>query len=270
MLKQIKIHIKLAHGLNSVPIRKLAEQMDKLALLIESTVEEIGLDFDENWQAANFASSSCAYDLYSPQEIDEYKIDEFNSKLTTILSPQSSDLILLDGFNRKTIKRAIDFADSLGSGEKAEICLDSPTSGEKAKLEVAKGSLGKHLDFYSYAPVYIGSIMGELYSWTSGGHKPFIKIRDIATTQLVNCFYEKKLHDDIFTLFTKRAAMVIVTGEIKYDPISLKHEMVKITDYEFAPEFSQEAFDNFFGMLPGVTGGISSAEYIRMLRDEDS
>lgn len=269
MLKRIKIQVKLAHGLSSIPARKLAEQMDKLALLVESTAEEVGLDLDGDWQATNFTNSSCAYELYNPQEVDGPKVDEFNSKLNAILAPPPSGSPHIGGFNRKTIKRAIDFAGSFGPDEIAEICLDSPSTGAVVQIEVAKSSLGKHLDSYSHEPIYIGSIMGELYSWTSGGQKPFIKIRDISTGQLVNCFYEKKLHDDIFALFSKRSTTVILTGEIKYDPVSDKPEMIRITDFELAPEFSQEAFDNFFGMCPGLTGGLDSAEYIRSLRGED-
>ena len=116
---------------------------------------------------------------------------------------------------------------------------------------------------------YLGSVIGYPYEWTKGAKEPFIKIRDVASNQLIKCSYDNKDYRMVAKLFEKQDALVIVTGRINYNKLTDEMEIISATDFEIAPSLSHEQYEGFFGCAQGLTGGVDVAEYIRNIRDNE-
>ncbi len=96
---------------------------------------------------------------------------------------------------------------------------------------------------------YLGSIIGNTYEWTKGSREPFVKIRDIATGQLVKCFYDDIDYKKVTQLFEKKDSLVIIYGHISFNRLTEKTEVTKATDFEIAPHMSQDQYEVFLVAL---------------------
>lgn len=115
---------------------------------------------------------------------------------------------------------------------------------------------------------YYGAVLGAPYAWFKGASQPYFKIRDIATGDLVSCYYQNEDYDCIASLFAKRNSLVYVHGMIRLDVIKEKFEFVHADRFEVAPEFSDEDYEKFFGCAPNFTGGEATTDFIRKIRSD--
>jgi hypothetical protein len=111
--------------------------------------------------------------------------------------------------------------------------------------------------------------MGRTHEWNKGADKPYLVIRELTSGDLVKCSYDDNDYDKVAKLFSKKTAVVIIQGTITLNRITLKSELTKAEQFEFAPEFNNEDFDKFFGCAPEMTGQISAAEFISKGRSNE-
>ncbi len=271
MSKEIKVRVKFSPGVKGVPILKLAQQMEKMADLAQSVASDLGIGVSsENWVAEKFRNSSCAFDLVCRTPVEDEDNQKFQSTFNSVISFNPRTAKTVGAISRQTVDHAVAFAGTFDEDEIASVSLSTAGRKRPKTVKISKNKLLAIADLRTEVQSYYGSVMGTLYGWTRGAPRPFVNIRDITSSELIKCIYKQEDHQKILSLFAKEGAIIIVTGTIKYDNASGKTEITEATDFEFAPEFNEEAYNNFFGMIPDITGGLDSAEYIRRIRGGDN
>ena len=169
-----------------------------------------------------------------------------------------------------TIERFSDLRQNLDDDEKMGIAIFDVLTGrakpfnyvDKLQLEAISNSIETEAR-------YIGAVMGSTHEWNKGAAKPYLYIRELNSSELVKCSYRDEDYDQVAKLFSKKNAVVIVTGTIAFNLITSKTEVIQATHFEFTPEFSDDDFNKFFGAASGITGDLSSEEFIAMGRDDE-
>ena len=115
----------------------------------------------------------------------------------------------------------------------------------------------------------MGAVIGYTYEWNKGAKEPFIKIRDIATKELIKCTYSNSDYQNVSKLFENKESLVTVYGLVIYDWVNNKTELKNATSFEVSPPpLNSDEYHSFFGCAEGMSGDLDSAEYVRKLRGE--
>ena len=115
---------------------------------------------------------------------------------------------------------------------------------------------------------YVGAVMGRTHEWNKGADKPYIVIRELNGGELIKCSYSDDDYASVAKIFGNKSAVVIVDGQMTFNRITSKTEITMASGFEFAPDFSDNDYEKFFGSAPGLTGDLSAADYISKGRDE--
>ena len=116
---------------------------------------------------------------------------------------------------------------------------------------------------------YVGSVIGNTYEWNKGAEQPYIKVRDIASGELVRCNYLRADYAKVAKMFEHQDVLVAVYGTITFDRLTSKTEITRANDFEVMPTLSDEEFEKFFGSAPDLAPRKSAAEFIRDGRNND-
>lgn len=258
-------------GREGIAFSKLSKQAEGIENLLCSIAEDIGLPADQNqWLAKEFKNGS----VYSTAEhqalVNAETLDLFNAAVRNLIRfKPTADGTLPHGISLQTLESFANLRTPLEVDETIGIGLyDQGTKAPKF-YKVTKLRLEDVAKAIDAETSYIGAIIGYTYEWTKGAKEPFIKIRDIASGDLVKCCYDDADYKKVAKLFDKKDALVIVSGHITFNRLSKKSEITKATDFEIAPDLSQDQYDSFFGCAPDLTNGVDAASYIRKIRGDE-
>lgn len=270
-MSNIRVRFKLNPGREGIAFSKLAKHAEGIENLLCSIAEDIGLSPEQNrWLGKEFKNSSVISTAENQSIVDVLQKEKFNAVLRYLIKFKSKDdNCLPEGVSLRTLsyfaelKIPLDIDEAIGislydEGKKASKFYNV----KRLKLEEVSKSIDAETS-------YLGSVIGYPYEWTKGAKEPFIKIRDVASNQLIKCSYDNKDYRMVAKLFEKQDALVIVTGRINYNKLTDKMEIISATDFEIAPSLSHEQYEGFFGCAQGLTGGVDVAEYIRNIRDNE-
>lgn len=269
-MSNIRVRFKLNPGREGIPFSKLARHAEGIENLLISVAEDIGISPEQNkWLGKEFRNGSLFSTAENQMLADDYQIASFNeiiSNLVRFSAKSSKDF--LEKISLKTLKYFADLRIPLEIDEIIGIGIyekgkEKPRFYNISKLRLE--SVAKSIDVETS---YIGSVIGNTYEWVKGAKEPFIKIRDVATDELIKCYYDDKDYRTVAKLFEIKDALVIISGNIIYNRFSEKTEVSKAFDFEMAPVLTQEQYENFFGSARNLTDGIDAATYIRNLRGD--
>ena len=278
-MARIKLKFKLNPGREGVALGKLSKQTENIELFLRSLASDLGLDGSTDmWSAKDFKNGSCIYEVNFDAVVDDAVVAEFNECATSLAlaaigSAKSSEKLISkipQKISFETRERFTNLREKLDHNEPLGICFFDAKSKnpwkwnfiDKLQFEELSRSVEKEIKYY-------GSVMGFAYEWTPGADKPFIIIRELNSGDLVKCLYRDEDYSKIATIFQKKKSVVIVSGEITLNQITNKHEVTSANDFECAPEFNQDDYEKFFGCAEGLSGNLSSAEFIVSGRTDD-
>ncbi len=270
MSTRIEIKVRLGAGNKCLRLLDLVKQIQSVVDVANSVAIDLGLEFVVGeWQAEKFQNRSMGFIMSNPKDIAEEQQQEFTRVFDAAVryTPQKYETGRV--ISQRTVNYVISMAETFGEGEKAVFNLPNPTGQRPKLIQVTPQKLKNISALKKEEKGYHGAVIGCPYEWNAGGGSPFIKIRDIANNELVKCPYSQGDYERVLSLFSKRNAVVVVYGEIKFDPATGRREMKKATKFERAPVFEKSDYDRFFGLFPDLTGDLSAAEYIRSLRDDE-
>jgi len=273
MKDKLKIRIKFPTDSQGISIAKLAAQMEKLANLAESIARDMGIDAPiSEWRAGKFRNASVAYDMTYYDQVSDQDDVKFTTTFNGVLDFKPRKCEELSHISNQTIASVNAFAQTFSDDDTAVVTLPNPGKKRPKVIRITRQRLEKVNDIIRARDElsdYYGSVVGYLYEWNIGAKQPFIKIRDIATNDLVKCSYKNISKDTILKLFEVNDQLIIAYGKIICDLTTGKPEIKEATEFELAPKFSQELYESFPGLSPDFTDGEDAAEYIRGLRGDN-
>jgi hypothetical protein len=114
-----------------------------------------------------------------------------------------------------------------------------------------------------------GEIQGVVHSFFKEVAKPYFKIRELGSRQLVNCYFKPEMYRAAVEVLTDPQSVVYVEGWAHESAETGFATDIDVSDFRLAPDFSLEVYRAGLGSLPDYTGGLSTAEHIATLRDSD-
>ncbi|MBX9636940.1 MAG: hypothetical protein K2Q45_05255 [Nitrosomonas sp.] len=272
-MSNIRVRFKLNPGREGIEFSKLAKHADGIENLLRSIAEDIGLSQEQNkWLGKEFKNGSVISTAENQAIVDSIQKARFNDVIRSLIkfkSKGNNNNIFPEGVSLRTLAYFAELKIPLEIDESIGISLYD--EGKKAsrfykvkrlKLEEVARAIDTEIS-------YLGSVIGYTYEWTKGAQYPFIKIRDIASNQLIKCSYDDKDYKMVAKLFERKDSLVIVTGRITYNKLTDKTEITQATDFEIAPSLNREQYEGFFGCAQGLTDGVDAAEYIRNIRGDE-
>lgn len=118
-------------------------------------------------------------------------------------------------------------------------------------------------------PAY-GAVQGIIHSLQKEVRRPFFLVRELATDDLVSCFYPTRLYSDVVDALRERTAVLHIAGDTVYDRATRSIVELRVDRIDKTRMLSSEEFEKFFGSMPEFTGELSTDEYIDAIREEDA
>ena len=118
---------------------------------------------------------------------------------------------------------------------------------------------------------YYGEVKGVIHSWfkeQSEEKKPYFKLRDLVTENLINCFYDEGDYEEVLTLFEKKDAIVYIVGIIYENRAKQTIDRIYSEEFRIAPVVNDFDIDRFIGCAPNCIGDEDSVAVIRRFRDD--
>lgn len=267
----LKVRFKLNPGRKGIALGKLSKQTENIDLFLRSLASDLGEDGAANlWLASDFKNGSVFTSAELQAVVDVEKQVKFNQSLDTLSRFKNGSTQPPPSFvNPATIERFANLRLSLDADEQLGIGIFPIETGKVTWRYVDRLQLEKIGDSIETQIVYVGSLMGRTHEWNKGADKPYLIVREINTGELVKCSYQDADYSKVANIFAQKTAIVVIEGVMSFNRITSKTEVTMATNFEFAPDFSNEDLEKFFGSAPGITGSLSAAEFIAKGRKDE-
>ena len=270
-MARIRARFKLNKGRRGIAPEKLVRQIKKLSEIVQSLSRDLQLGGVGGWLVSDFQNASVDA-LWEHQEIaNDRSALQWNTALTYIASKanDSIDAIKPEYVSDRSIRLVAEFGDELDSGEPFVVGLflsdDAPADSPSWLESEALGIKSLAADVIALVE-YEGCISGTPYEIAMGAERPFFKVREVTTRELVKCFYPVKLHSDVYGAMKDKDGLVYVYGSIEQNQLTGLFDNVKVRSIERAPSFSPADFEKFLGSAPTFSGKLNSETYVAKIR----
>lgn len=269
-MAKLRIRFKLNPGREGVPLGKLSTQSGNIEKFLRSIATDLQADDSKNgWIADHFKPGSLEETISLSADVTQEAVEQFHEVVSYLLRFGLRKEMPPSYLSIATIEAYADMRQSLDADEQLGIGLFSPTNGRAKPFvlvdRVQLEAVGKSIETEAR---FVGAVMGRTHEWNKGAEKPYILIRELHTQELIKCSYSDSDYSKVANLFKDKTAIVIIEGTLSFNLITSKTEVLLATGFDFAPDCSPEDFDKFFGAAPGLTGGLSSEEFIARGRNE--
>lgn len=270
-MASLRIRFRLNPGRKGIALGKLSKQTENIELFLRSLASDLGEDDSKNvWLADSFRNKSVIYDTELQAVMDVCLANQANEAVLALTKYQSISKAKPPFISDSTIERFSALRQCLDDDERIGIALFDPETRKVKRFSyVDKLQLEAIGNTVETEVRYIGAVMGQTYEWNKGADKPFLYIRELTSSELIKCSYNDEDYDKVAKLFSKKSAIVVIEGMISFNLITSKTEVIQATGFDFAPDFTDEDFDKFFGAAPNITGGLSSEDFIAKGRSDE-
>lgn len=267
-MPNIRVRFILNPGREGIAFSKLAKHAEGIENLLTAIGEDVGLPPEQNqWLGKEFRNGSVFSTAENQALVDALLNAKFNDEVMALIKFRPSrNSEPPHGISLRTLECFSDLRAPLELDETIGIGLYYENRKAPKYYRVTRLALEEVAKAIDAETAYMGAVIGYTYEWTKGAKEPFIKIRDIATGELVKCTYKDSDYQKVARLFERKDALVIVSGRLSFNRLTEKTEVTLATDFEIAPELSQDQYESFFGSAAGLTDGVDAASYIRNLR----
>jgi len=268
---KIKVELRINKDKTGVALQKLSAISDEINKFLIDLGEDCFIGKDNNiWFATNFHNSNLSFDIKNEQ-VDDDKLNSLHDNFNVIVNRDIASFP--PGINPRTLDQYTKIADKIELDE--EVCFGVyENSDDDSTIEwhgLTKNNIIDLVPIIKSREIveYWGNICGRVHAWHKESDKPHLTVRELISGDLINCFYSDKNYSMVHELLKNKAAIVYISGNIKAN--RYKRKIVEIFAEKFieAPGYRDGDLDKFIGRLPGLTGDLSSSEYINRIYDNE-
>ncbi|WP_395642395.1 hypothetical protein [Rudaea sp.] len=268
-MSTLRLRIELNKGRIGMPLHKLAQVCQETTRFLDMLCEDIGLSAPKSgWLAEEFENASVDFDVRHPDIISEQLAALGRRALRMVLSDDYDDPALGFAIRIETRRQYKRIGGALDPDEVARFGIykngeQSPEQWfELHRTEVIDTASGL-IDRNAY-----GEIQGTVNAFFKEHSPPYLRVRELATGVLVNCYFRPEMYQTAVELLEDRDAVVFVEGWIKEDAATGHTREIRVQDFRPAPEFDPNLYRRMLGALPDYTGASSSEDFVRSWRDD--
>ena len=266
-MPQIRVTIELNKGRTGVPLEKMADVAKQFDRFLRSLADDLSLGVKRgDWLALNFRNGSARWDVALQEEVSEAQLRHFNQCMEFISDfdpdSESTNGLVSDG----TLLHFGKLGENIDPDEVIGVGLHSEDRKRLKwrRIEYRKASrIRRAIE----APIAAyGSVQGVLASVILEAKRPHFTVHELASEQVVRCYYGQTLYGDVISALAQRNAIIHATGDIKLDRATRAVGEMEVERIDKVQPLTDEEFRSFVGMAPGLTGSLSTSQYIQEYR----
>jgi hypothetical protein len=266
---RIRLKIELNPGGVGVRLDKLA----KISTEVEKFIRLLAIDSGAEPQLGDFV----AKDFYEgsfgtvveyANNVDPAAAVKFNDGLRFFADFKDPHKYINDEFSPATVRQFIELGTVIDPDEVVRLGIigaDAPTDNAEWKSVTKLTTLNVDAA-YNQEYRYDGALQGRLGTWYKDSG--YFNLRELASNELVKCFYRPEMYDQIYRLYEDKNAVVNLSGHVVADRATGRIKEIRVTWAKSYTPLSDAEFDRFFGLAPDLTGDLSTSDFIDKVRND--
>lgn len=272
MSNQLKIRVEFNKGRVGMPLPKLAAAAAQTVRFLGLVARDLGIEAgSSDWLAERFENGSVDFDCRLAAPLSTPTLELGRRAFRQVFTNRYDDPEVATLIRAETRLQFARIAEPLDPDETARFGLYADEEPEPEEwfvlsrdrlqeLETAVGT-GPRESW--------GEVQGVVHAFFKEVERPYLKIRELSTRQLVNCYFKPEMYGAAVEVMSDPAAVVFVEGLVTEDPETGQVTDIEVTDFRLAPEFKIETYRASLGALPDYTGNLSASAFIDQLRNHD-
>ena len=283
-MSDLRLRIELNKGGIGISFHKLAEISVEAEKFLRMIIADVDRRITGNWIAKDFDNNSVDFTA------------EFSGNITqeqAVLCSNALDATMKEDFDfgaleqhrvrRATLLQYTKIAKPIApdeaiyfailNGHKPHQDKDGKGAGEKRHVLTKDHSITlaqriKLTDTVSFE----GSIQGvitALFKDQAIYSKPHFRLRELASGELISCYYTSELYEKIIYGLHNKDSVVHVAGTIVASRTERKPLSVQVRKIQVAETYQPGDLEKFIGCAPEATGDLSTGEFIATIRERN-
>lgn len=269
-MKSVRIRVELNKGRVGMPLDKIAAIVRNTVDFLDALTRDLGLGGASHaWLAENFDNGSVDFDCRFGLSLEDDTGVRLCSALRMVLANDYSDAptaMLIGGDTRRRYAR---IAGPLEPDEVARFGVyGNGTIDSVEWFDLSPGFAAEIEEPLAVTHRSYGEVQGIVHAFFKEADRPYLKIRELSTQHLVNCYFPKALYGNAVEVLADPDAVVFVEGWTTENGETGLVTEIEVVDFRLAPEFQESVYCAGLGNQPAFTGQMETTDYIREVRGE--
>ncbi len=268
-MRSVRIRIELNKGRGGMPLGKMAGIVGETVEFLDSLLADLGIPKTQRlWLAERFDNGSVDFDCRMDSPLEDEKADRVESGLGMVFSNRYGDAATAMLIRPATLRRFARIGARLDPEEKARFGVYRGGGSEGVEWHDLTADFAAEIEEPILATLKsYGEVQGIVHAFFKEAERPYLKIRELSTQQLVNCYFSRELYRNAVEVLADPDAVVFVEGWTLESAETGFVEEIAVTDFRLAPAFSEPTYRAGLGSQPDFTGDLDSAAFVREARD---
>ncbi len=269
-MRHVRIRVELNKGRVGMPLDKLAVITRETVEFLVSLANDLGLAAPEHaWLAENFDNGSVDFDCRFAVPLEDEPANRLSSGMRMVFANDYSDAATALLIRPETRRRFARIARPLDPDEVARFGIYRDGTLDAVEWFSLTAALAAAIDEPLAAThrAY-GEVQGIIHAFFKEAERPYLKIRELSTRELVNCYFSRELYQNAVEVLADPDAVVFVEGWTTASAETGCVSEIEVVDFRLAPESSEEVYRAGLGSQPDFTGEQETSDFIREVRGE--
>ena len=233
-----------------MPLGKLAMICTDLVAFLNLLSSDIGIGTEKNdWLAERFENASVDFDIRLGKAVSFEQAAFANRALATCFRSGADDWASLR-LRPETKAKFVQAFSHLDVDEIANVGLYNYLANDVPHwFEIPRQSNPDLVDGLLDRGEY-GEIQGTVHSLVKEGPKPYLKVRELSSGELVKCYFSKPMYKVAHELLADSDAVIFVEGWLRLDPATLNVSRISVEGFRLAPNFDLANYQQMRGSMP--------------------
>lgn len=250
-MARLKVRFVINQGRHGAPMAKLGKIAEQTEKFLRTYANELGLNARSgDWLAADFKNSSVEFQAELPQEVSPAVAQIFSNGLEVLadFDPES------EGLNGRVGEAsALEYA-KIGTlidpDEIIRMGVISPDGRAPRWRDITYNSFNRIRRTLEQPITSHGAIQGILHAWFKEAKEPHFQLRELATDDLINIYYDDRMYQQVAEAVKERSTTLMVEGQISYDKVSRKALEMRARRVNAMSMMTPIEFERVFGCAP--------------------
>ena len=262
----LRVRIELKRDGKGIELPKLAELSREGQKLLRMVAEDSELPQQGTWVAQDFYNQGIGFDaLYEQTDVDEQQANAYLRLLDHVVTAGPESNWHIPGVRPATLVQSARVAKVAGEHELVRLGVYNGGPSVQWKPP-AKTRAEMIIEHFESVIEYRGMVQGIIHSLYKESQPPYFDIRDIASGDLIKCYYSVPQYRDVHAVLQRREAVVIVAGWIRAKRLDREIQDLRVEQIQSTDPLSQKQLESFFGSAPGWTGDLTTDDFIERAR----
>lgn len=272
-MAQIRVRIELQRpeqGIELAKLQRLALEAQKLLRMLADDVA-VG-DAQGKWTAKDFYNQGVGFDAeYELVDVDQVQADEYLAAIAQVATVGENEKFAVRGVSAATVVQAARLALVADQGETIRVGVPTVSDDGQPLIDwkpLHRVRADQIVAFFDQRIEYRGMLQGVIHSLYKESNPAYFDLRDLASGELVKCYYSPDHYTDVHRALEKKDGVVLVAGWIRARRLDKVIEHLDVQRIRATRPLDADELKAFFGSAPGWTGDLTSDQFIEKARGE--